>query len=118
MDQDNYYHLFSNQFESNIKSTWQELQTEKDFCDLTLACEDKQIQTHKIIISSSSPIFRNILKQNSNPHPVIYLRGVKYKFLENLINFMHQGEVNVAEEDLRDFLELAEDLKIRGLSEG
>merc|ERR1719469_763573 len=74
--------------------------------------------THKIIISSNSPILRNILNQNSNPHPVIYLRGVKYKYLQNLINFIHQGEVNVAEEDLNDFLEAAEDLKIRGLSEG
>ena len=116
MYQDNNYLLCLNQFERNIKAKWQELQTEKDLCDMTLACEDKQILTHKIIISSSSPIFQNILKQNSNPHPVIYLRGVKYKYLQNLINFMHQGVVNVAEKDLGDFLEVAEDLKIRGLS--
>ena len=48
---------------------------------------------------------------------MIYLRGVKYKFLQNLIDFIHQGEVKVAEEDISDFLEVAEDLKIRGLSE-
>ena len=29
---------------------------------------------------------------------------------------MHLGEANVAEEDLSEFLEVAEDLKIRGLS--
>ena len=50
-----------------------------DFCDMTLACQDKQIKTHKLIISSYSPILRNILKLTPNPHPFIYLRRVKYK---------------------------------------
>ena len=53
-----------------------------------------------------------------NPHPLIYLRRFKYKDLQNLVHFMYQGEVNVAEEDLSSFLEVAEDLNIRGLSKG
>ena len=65
------------------------------------------MKAHKFIISSSSPILRNILKLNSNPHPLIYLRGVKYSDLKSLINFMYQGELNIAEEDL----------KVKGLSE-
>ena len=66
-----------NEFENNIKTSWQELQAENDFCDVTLACDDKQIKAHKIIISSSSPVLRNILKINNNPHPLIYLSRVK-----------------------------------------
>ena len=106
------------EFNKNIGISWQELQIEANFCDVTLACEDKQIKAHKVIISSCSPVLRNILKLNQNPHPLIYLRRVKYKDLQNLLNFMYQGEVNVAEEDLTSFLEVAEDLNIRGLSEG
>ena len=111
------YCLRLNGFESNAKIYWQDLQAENDFCDVTLACEDKQIKTHKLIISSCSPVLGNILKLNQTPHPVIYLRKVKYKDLQNLLNFMYQGEVNVAEEDLPNFLEIAEDLNVRGLSE-
>merc|ERR1740139_1532587 len=85
---------------------------------MILACEDKQIKTHTIVISSCSPVLKSILKMNKNPHPMIYLRGVKYNDLQNLLTFMYQGKVNVAEEDLPDFLEVAEDLLIRGLSEG
>ena len=108
--------LRQNDFDLNIKDSWKELQNQEDFCDVTLACDDKHIKTHKVIISSSSPIFRNILKPNLNPHPFIYLRGVKYKDLSNLLNFMYQGEVNIPQEELDSFLAVAEDLKIRGLS--
>ena len=107
-----------NELEGNTKIYWQELQKETNFCDVTLACEDKQIETHKLIISSCSPVLANILKLNQTPHPVIYLRRVKYKDLQNLLNFMYQGEANVSEEDFPSFLEIAEDLNIRGLCEG
>ena len=99
-------------FEVNIRESWKEIQNERDFCDVTLACDDQQIPTHKIILSCGSPVFRNILKQNSNQHQFIYLRGVKYKDLSNLLNFMYQGEVNIPQEELNSFLAVAEDLKI------
>ena len=47
-------------FEGKVKISWQELQLENDFCDVTLACEDKQINTHKFIISSFSPVLKEI----------------------------------------------------------
>ena len=73
-----------NEFEDVIKSCWQELQKENDLCDITLACEDRQIKTHKFVISAFSPVLRNILKLHQNPHPLIYLRKVKYVNLQNL----------------------------------
>ena len=96
MTESDIFRLCMDQFERNVGISWQELQNETDFCDVILACEDKQIRTHKVIISACSPVLRNILKQNQNPHPMIYLRRVKFKDLQNLLNFMYQGEVNVA----------------------
>ena len=37
--------------------------------------------------------------------------------LRSIVNFVYNGEVNVAQEDLNNFLSLAEDLKIRGLTQ-
>ena len=82
------------QFERNVGLCWKELQIEMDLCDVTLACEDKQIKTHKVILYACSPVLRNILKMNPNQHPLIYLRRVKYKDLQNLLNFMYQGAVS------------------------
>ena len=59
------FFLRLNGFESNIKSFWKEIQIENDFCDVTLACDNKQIKAHRVIISSFSPILRNILQHIS-----------------------------------------------------
>ena len=106
-----------NDFESNISSAFRETRDDKDFFDITLACEDEQIQAHKIILSACSPFFRNILRRNIHQHPLLYLKGVKYTDLQSVLNFMYHGEVNVAQEELNSFLAVAEDLRVKGLTQ-
>jgi len=105
-----------NDFESNISVAFRELREEKDFFDVTLACDDSQVQAHKVILSACSPFFRNILRRNPHQHPLLYLKGVKYKELLSVLDFMYQGEVNVAQEELNSFLAVAEDLRVKGLT--
>ena len=106
-----------NDFESNISIAFRELREEKDFFDVTLACDDNQIQAHKVILSACSPFFRNVLRRNPHQHPLLYLKGVKYSELMSVLNFMYMGEVNVAQEELNSFLAVAEDLRVKGLTQ-
>ena len=106
-----------NDFESNISSAFRELRDDKDFFDITLACDDEQIQAHKVILSACSPFFRNVLRRNPHQHPLLYLKGVKFTDLQSVLNFMYHGEVNVAQEELNSFLSVAEDLKVKGLTQ-
>ena len=106
-----------NDFENNISGAFRELRDDKDFFDVTLACDDDQIQSHKMILSACSPFFRNILRRNPHQHPLLYLKGVKYTDLQSVLNFMYHGEVNVAQEELNSFLAVAEDLRVKGLTQ-
>jgi len=106
-----------NDFESNISVAFRELRDDKDFFDVTLACDDNQLPAHKVILSACSPFFRNILRKNPHQHPLLYLKGVKYKELQSVLNFMYMGEVNVAQEELNSFLSVAEDLRVKGLTQ-
>jgi len=106
-----------NDFERNISVAFQELREDKDFFDVTLACDDEQIQAHKVILSACSPFFRQILKRNKHEHPLLYLKGVKYIDLMSVLNFMYHGEVNIAQDELNSFLAIAEDLKVKGLTQ-
>ena len=84
---------------------------------MTLACDDEQIQAHKVIISACSPFFRAVLGRKPHEHPLFYLRGVKHSDLVSGFNFMYHGEVNVAQEELNSFLAVAEDLQVKGLTQ-
>jgi len=106
-----------NDFETNISVAFRELRDDKDFFDVTLACDDEQIQAHKVILSACSPFFRNVLRRNPHQHPLLYLKGVKYTDLQSVLNFMYHGEVNVAQEELNSFLAVAEDLRVKGLTQ-
>jgi len=106
-----------NDFENNISNAFKELRDDKDFFDITLACDDEQMQAHKVILSACSPFFRNILRRNHHQHPLLYLKGVKYTDLQSVLNFMYHGEVNIAQDELNSFLAVAEDLKVKGLTQ-
>ena len=106
-----------NDFESNVSQAFCELRDDKDFFDVTLVCGDSQVSAHKVILAASSQFFRNILRANPHPHPLLYLRGVRHKELLSILSFMYKGQVNIAQEELSTFLSVAEDLKIKGLTQ-
>ena len=78
-----------NDHSTNAPNTFKELWGDQDFADVTLAtADDRQIKAHKVIISSCSPFFRNILVKNPHPNPLIYLKGVSYEHIENALKFI------------------------------
>ena len=106
-----------NDFQENLNSAFGVLRNDKEFSDVTLACEDgTQIEAHKVILATSSPFFMEILKRNKHPHPLIYMRGIKAEELTATVDFLYYGEANVCQENLDAFLALAEELKLKGLT--
>ena len=106
-----------NDFKANVNSTFGRLRDDKDFTDVTLACEDgHQMEAHKVILASSSPFFEKILQRNKHPHPLIYLRGFQSQDLLAILDFFYFGEANVYQENLDSFLAIADELKLKGLT--
>ena len=106
-----------NDFKDNIKVAFANFREDKDFSDVTLACEDgQQLEAHKVILAASSPFFQNLLTKNKHPHPLIYMKGAKFEDLMAIVDFLYFGEANVFQENLDAFLSLAEELKLKGLT--
>ena len=106
-----------NDFQSNVSESFRELRNDLDFCDVTLTSKDNQhIKAHKVILAASSQFFMEILRTNKHSHPLIYMRGTKDKDLVAIVDFIYHGEAYVYQEDLDNFLALAEELQLKGLT--
>jgi len=106
-----------NDFQNNIIASCRNFRDGQDFANVTLVSEDnQQVEAHKILLSSSSSFFMDILKKNKHDHPLIYMRGVEHRNLISLLDFMYYGEVSIDQDELERFLILAEELKLKGLT--
>ena len=71
-----------NDFEANASNSFRKLRREEDFFDVTLVSDDEHhISAHKLVLSSSSEFFKNILRKVKQVNPIIYLYGIQSKDL-------------------------------------
>ena len=112
------YNLTWQSYPDHLKDMMQEMMISLDFADVTLVSDDKQaIKAHRNILSACSPVFRNILKMQSDcNHPVLYLRGIQHSVIESILQFIYLGEAKLYEEKMYEFLSAAKNLEIRELS--
>ena len=104
-------------FTEDIRASYTKLRTSPYFTDVTLAYEDGvQVEAHKTILAACSSVFANILQSNTHPQPLIFLRGISHDTMSKILDFMYYGEVKIEFEQLNGFLEVAEDLKLKGIS--
>jgi len=104
-------------FERNLASSFEKLRDEKDLLDVTLVCEDEQVEAHKVILAASSGFFKSIMKRNPHTHPLIYMRGVKMEDMRALLDFIYIGQTSVSQDNVKSFLKLGEELGVTGLVE-
>ena len=104
------------EYTGNRTACLSDLLKRKVFVDVTLVGDDNaQISAHKVILSSSSAFFQNILENNPHPNPMIYIKGLNKKLFSSLLDFIYLGEVSLPEADFETFIKMARDLKIKGL---
>ena len=97
-----------NNFQENTIKNFSKLKNEDDFFDVTLVADDQmQMMAHKVILSSCSVYFKNILKTNKHSHPLLCLTGISSMELENVLDYAYHGEVKIFQEDINKFLDIA-----------
>ena len=96
----------------HIKELLKSMFFQKYNTDVTFITEDnKRIEAHKAILSSCSPLLKNILEQATT----IYLSEIRYAEFESVLKFIYLGEVVVEKDELTDFLDLGSKLQMNEL---
>ena len=105
-----------NAFQSTVTNSFKLFKQEKEFFDVTLVSDDqKQIHSHKVVLSACSSFFKPILQNISHSHPLIYLSGIDSTNLQFIMDYVYEGEVQLFQEQLDLFLDAAQKLQIAGL---
>ena len=105
-----------NNFESHCPEAFRKLWDDSDFADVTLALEDGSLfKAHKVILISSSNLFKQLLLQNPHPSPLICLMGVQPRQLKAILSFIYRGHCEILEEEKEMFLAAGRLLMVEGL---
>ena len=89
-----------------------------ELTDLTLVCDDKrQLKAHKIVLSACSLVFKSIINDLHGSNSVIYMRGIQHQEMESILKFMYSGEATFHQSSINEFLNLAKNLEMKGISE-
>ena len=105
-----------NDFYTNVSKSFGVLRNEDYLNDVTIVTDDnEQIAANKLVLSASSEYFKSIFKRNKHPNPLLCLEGVSSKDVRNVMDYIYNGEVQIFQEDLDRFLNVAQRLKLEGL---
>ena len=106
-----------NDYLVNLSKKFSSLRNEVEFSDVTLVSSDKrQVSAHKVVLSSCSDYFKTILQNNNKSKDIILcLENISHEELNNMLDYVYNGEVNIEQDQLDRFLTIAQRFQLEGL---
>ena len=93
--------LMLSSFESNVRESFRLMREESSYCDVTLASDDGHtIDAHRVILTAGSEFFGEVCRQAGPSKLFLYLKGIKRQELENVVDFLYNGQTYLAQEEL------------------
>ena len=117
MSQNEKYHLQWYDFGVNVSKSFTKLRRDSKLNDVTLVTSDmKQVSAHRLVLSACSEFFKTVFENNyTNHNPLIILENISYEEINLILDYIYDGEINVFQDHLDRFLEIAKKFKLNGL---
>lgn len=110
------YCLRWNNHKTNLVEILDVLFQKRGFVDCTLHVDDTQFFVHRVVLAANSSYFQKILQDPSiHDHCSIICPGVQGYEMQALLDYMYTGEVNVTQSQIPRIIQIAEELKVKGL---
>ena len=105
-------------FNDDVKRSFSQLRNEKKFSDVILVSDDHHlVSAHKVVLSTCSIYFNEILKQDLTGSVFFCLEGVHLNDLNNLLDYIYQGELTLPQGHIERFLLMVKRFKLDGFHE-
>ena len=108
MSDEIFYHISRDVFRDYSKAWLQE-----EFYDVTLVGDDwKRVSAHKLVLFAESEFCQKKLTKATTE---LSLQGVNSKDINNVLRFIYNGNVEVRNDELTGFLQIARKLELKNL---
>ncbi|KAL5263675.1 hypothetical protein ACHWQZ_G008896 [Mnemiopsis leidyi] len=99
---------------SKMLDEMQYFREKKFFCDITIVVGDKEIEAHRIVLSSCSPYFRAMFTSDlaESKQDKVSLYDVDPDAIEALIDYAYSNKVRICEENVQELLPAARMLQL------
>ena len=99
----------------DLSSIWER----GELCDVSLVASDGEIfETHKLLLSSHSPLFRRCLSahhQATGVKPILFLFGLLSKDIKSILQYLYSDKIVIPSSQVKSFLNTAKLLEITSL---
>ncbi|KAJ8923432.1 hypothetical protein NQ315_001991 [Exocentrus adspersus] len=107
--------LFTDKHLENVGSMFKTLYNDELLTDCTLHCKDGFLRAHKAILAASSPYFRKVFLSHKDERAIIFMHGISFHQLKDLLELIYKGAIDVPTETLNTVYDLAEELELTGV---
>ena len=94
------------QLQRFINNLWQH-QQKNEFCDFTLTTNNTSIECHKLVLSSASSYFSQLLCDSENSINIIDVTPLPEHIMRTAVAFMYNGEYVLGGENVIELLKLS-----------
>ena len=111
------FNLTWHTYTDHLRQMLNDMMSSNELADVTLVSEDKKkFKAHKVVLSASSSLFKNIINDTILSSPIIYLRGIQSFEIESILQFIYLGKAIFYQERMNEFINVAKSLDIKEIS--
>ena len=94
-------------YHQQFKFSLLEMRRTGDFCDVTLVCEDGEVQAHQLVLSTGSEVFSRMLKAVNTAkkgNQKVQLKGICKDELHLILDYIYGGQSVISQSEVDNFL--------------
>ena len=105
-------------YSSHWLEAFKDLKDTNFLSDVSILCEDNtRFEAHKLVLSTCSSVLKNIIELlPAVSCAVLYFHGINGNTMNSLLEFMYQGRTICSQQDLKDFIEVANKFSLKGVA--
>ena len=112
------FNLTWSNYNTMITRSFSKLRKDTDLSDVTLISDDQEaIPAHKVVLSTCSDFFKKVFHKNVHNNLVLYLSDMKSIEVNQILDYIYFGEINILQDNLERFIQIAQKLKLEGLGD-